>query len=254
MARYLYDRHNYTSTTTYEWRKYTVKKVTYYNEGQWNDEVVVQSSPAPDFSKRGSAYVTFRSDIGKYSLSAQQRIIENPPTISSDYRTAYVYEGRGNLIDDPTYGHVYTQYIRFSFLRKDNYYFDFRSQMIKSASGPFQGDARDSFVDTVTGQSYSYKLHNQVNADGFWWMRGAAQTTNVKGAYIDTIEAEFGTYPADGVSGDFWYVLSKRAFPELQIRQSNQLKTSADGWVRIGGQLKQIQQIWVRVNGQLKEV
>lgn len=91
---------------------------------------------------------------------------------------------------------------------------------------------------------------------GRYWQRGGSSTTSTssRGSYIETIVAEQGAYPANGISGDYWYVLGKRAFPDFKIRQDGQLKSSVDGWVRVNGQLKQIQQMWVRVNGNLKEV
>ena len=80
--------------------------------------------------------------------------------------------------------------------------------------------------------------------------------TTVRGAFIETVMAEEGTYPKNGPHGGYWYIkgAQARTFPELKTRQGSQLKTAADGWVRVSGQLRQIQQIWVRENGQLKEV
>ncbi len=75
-----------------------------------------------------------------------------------------------------------------------------------------------------------------------------------KGAYKDTVIAEDETYPDNGIQGDYWYVKTGKAFPELTIKIDNQLKTSEAGWVKIDGQLKEIEKIWTKVDGQLKEV
>lgn len=42
-------------------------------------------------------------------------------------------------------------------------------------------------------------------------------TKKVKGSLIKTITAEEGTYPDNGISGDYWYVKIKKAIPTIKI-------------------------------------
>ena len=71
---------------------------------------------------------------------------------------------------------------------------------------------------------------------------------------LDTIIAEDGTYPTNGIQGDYWYVRGARVFPDFKLKVDGQLKASDNGWVKVNGQLKAIDRIWVKANGQLKEV
>lgn len=84
--------------------------------------------------------------------------------------------------------------------------------------------------------------------------RFTADATIAKGSFIETVIAEDGTYPADGIQDGYWYVKKGLAFPELKMKIDGQLKTSENGWVKIDGQLKNIDKIWVKVDGVLKGV
>ena len=84
--------------------------------------------------------------------------------------------------------------------------------------------------------------------------RFTATATIAKGNFIETVIAEDGEYPDNGIQGSFWYIKKGLAFPELKMKIDGQLKTSENGWVKIGGQLKEIDKMWTKVDGQLKEV
>lgn len=78
--------------------------------------------------------------------------------------------------------------------------------------------------------------------------------TDVKGAYIDTLQAELGTYPADGISGAYWYVYIGLV-PSIitGVRVGGAWKPIAGTWVRVGGAWKQVVNEWVRVSGVWKQ-
>ena len=42
-------------------------------------------------------------------------------------------------------------------------------------------------------------------------------TKKVKGSLVKTIIAEEGTYPDNGISGDYWYIKIKKAIPTIKI-------------------------------------
>lgn len=79
-------------------------------------------------------------------------------------------------------------------------------------------------------------------------------TRKVRNLLLETIEAEEGTYPDNGIQGDYWYIKKGLAFPELKMKVDGQLKTSENGWAKIDNQLKAIDKIWIKVDGQLKGV
>ena len=70
-------------------------------------------------------------------------------------------------------------------------------------------DTRDVGYSVDAG--YSIPTENSVtqhiDMDGYFQRRRYSVIANYdKGNYINTISAEDGTYPADGMSGDYWYV------------------------------------------------
>lgn len=77
---------------------------------------------------------------------------------------------------------------------------------------------------------------------------------DVKGDLIETVTAEDGTYPENGIQNGFWYVKKERAFPDFKMKIDSELKSSDNGWVKIDGQLKEIDKIWIKADGTLKEV
>ena len=42
-------------------------------------------------------------------------------------------------------------------------------------------------------------------------------TKKVKGSLVKTIIAEEGTYPDNGIKGDYWYIKVKKAIPTIKI-------------------------------------
>lgn len=230
MARYYYDRHNYTSTTTYTWSKYYTKETDVYAEEDWGSQYSSQYDQIMGYKSYSFDPATGRfAGVGSYDTmypGSYPKVLYRVPA-GADVLEKYMYSSTaGSKI---VYWHNKGSYISHT-----NY-------------------ERGSLHSYVYG-SYSQYVNNARNSDGFWYVRGSASTTYNKGAYVDTIIAEQGTYPANGISGSYWYVLGKRAFPDFKTRQGGQLKSSVDGWVRVDGQLRQIQQIWVRANGQLKEI
>ena len=75
------------------------------------------------------------------------------------------------------------------------------------------------FMQTVTNNTSTsaYRINKVVSCD--------------RGDFVDTVIAEDGTYPDDGIQGDYWYVRTKRAFPEIKIVQNGVLKTAVQGYV-----------------------
>lgn len=245
MARHYYDRHQAVEITTWDWTKYNAighnspiyhslppsylgaewnryplpKAFTYWSGYTWDGSKFVGTG-TPYYASVGG-----RPGHGRYYIDPQNKVGtkgvflvgEQTPTQSSGSYVLYL----STFIAEVDENAYYT---------------------------------KGSYITTLTGQTYNYKQHDKRNPDGFWWVRGSSATSYGRGDFIETIIAEQGEFPANGFADGYWYVLGKRAFPELKIRQDGQLKTSADGWVRIDGQLRQIQQMWARVNGQLKEI
>lgn len=83
-----------------------------------------------------------------------------------------------------------------------------------------------------------------------------AQLANcrVKNTLIESVIAEEGTYPDDGIHTDgFWYVKVKKAFPEIKVIDGTTLKTATSAYIVQGGMLKSVTDMYVVQDGQIKK-
>ncbi|WP_129599814.1 hypothetical protein [Anaerophilus nitritogenes] len=71
---------------------------------------------------------------------------------------------------------------------------------------------------------------------------------------LETIQAEEGIYPYNGIQDGYWYVKKGLVFAALKMKINGQLKTSENGWVKVDGVLREIDKIWVKVDGELQGV
>lgn len=119
-----------------------------------------------------------------------------------------------------------------------------------------------NFMGYSNGLDGKARLHDIViqnkGKDDAYWEESIYsyiyKSDSYKGDYIETVIAENGEYPDDGVYNGYWYIKKGLAFPEFKIKVNGELKTSKNGWVKINGQLKQIDKIWTKINGVLREV
>lgn len=70
---------------------------------------------------------------------------------------------------------------------------------------------------------------------------------------IEETIAEEGTYPDNGIQGDYWYIKTRKAFPDLHIKVNGELRKVQSAWVKVGGVLKEVKDIYVKKDGQLKK-
>ena len=79
--------------------------------------------------------------------------------------------------------------------------------------------------------------------------------TAIKDTLIDTIVAEEGTYPDDGVYSDqLYYVKLKPAFPTMRILRDGQWIEAESGFVLKDGVWKPIEDVFVLKDGQWKNL
>ncbi len=76
-----------------------------------------------------------------------------------------------------------------------------------------------------------------------------------KGSYIETVTAEDGTYPDNGISGSYWYVKTTLAFtPKIWVNINGSMKAMDIGSsINIGGSMKEIDSVWVNINGVMRK-
>ena len=104
---------------------------------------------------------------------------------------------------------------------------------------------------TTIGQSVMY------TANSIWKYQG----TVIKPAIDTRVYRYQGTVtkPASDTRYYTYYyqyviTITVKTFPQFSMKLDNEIKTSVDGWVKIGGELKQISTITIKDNGVLKEV
>lgn len=73
-----------------------------------------------------------------------------------------------------------------------------------------------------------------------------------KGDFIETITAEYGTYPDDGEQDGYWYVVIGAVFPRMKVDIGDQKVIIVRGKVNIGGVLRPITNIKYNIDGELK--
>ena len=123
---------------------------------------------------------------------------------------------------------------------------------------PITGKWLVTHTRNTSTSKYAFQITSTVIQIGSGFYRRVNQkrmsSTNVRGDFLNTIVAEDGAYPANGISGSYWYVKRNKAFPEFKVKADGQLRTSEEGWVKINGVLRPIEQMWVKVNGVIREV
>lgn len=232
MAKYYYDRYRVNSSTSYTWTAYGIDPLYTMDFSLSNERLVSAGATLNSYSS-----YTLNSRTGAMTLSGNRTI-----TAGSSSPSTYVYFGQEVTTSFITRSHYEA---RGSSL----YRVDYRGTSSET------GNQRGSYSHSTSGRSISYRLHNQVNSDGYWWMRGNASTTYTRGSFIDTVIAEDGTFPDNGrVGATYWYIKRNKAFPDFKVKANGQLRTAEEGWVKVNGILRPIEQMWVKDNNSLKEV
>ena len=73
-----------------------------------------------------------------------------------------------------------------------------------------------------------------------------------QGDYIEEVEAEYGTYPDNGMQDGFWWVALGAVAPALSVKVGGAWKPVAGVYVRIAGAWKTVAGIYTRIGGAWK--
>jgi|GEM_PF-4925202 len=87
-----------------------------------------------------------------------------------------------------------------------SYYFDQYSTLYMVAGGSSSGTYVDKYVRTTVKISDGNNSTPDVWNCAIYRSDRQQQTSYSRGSYIDTVVAENGTYPDNGISGGYWYV------------------------------------------------
>lgn len=104
-----------------------------------------------------------------------------------------------------------------------------------------------------SGDEMSLVFHDGSNKRSWRTTKTGVKSTIRKTQLIDEIIAEEGTYPDNGIDGDYWYIKTRKVFPDLHIKVNGELRSVQSAWVKVGGVLKEVKDIYVKKDGQLKK-
>lgn len=99
--------------------------------------------------------------------------------------------------------------------------------------------------------------HDRYEADNgsyAWWTYVYERSrTELDPVFVNEVAAEEGTYPDNGISGNYLYIKDRLAFPQLSIRVDNVWITAESGWCKTDSLWKEIDEININVNGVWKK-
>ena len=189
--------YNLKTQTTYSWNKYSSDSTSSYQ--------IVYGSGGSFTAETDEEYCTFRYD-------------EDSPEDALNERTAkfyhsctgggfYIYQvGSGVwFMRKPTYNYAYKKSSNSSSGRK---YLVTYSQTARIAQSTTYSKGSTSYGTVTSTASSAYPSNGRSSSDGYWYVSAGSttETLNEKGTLYNTVVADYGTYPENGKSGNYWYV------------------------------------------------
>ena len=136
----------------------------------------------------------------------------------------------------------------------DSYGFD-------SYSGFYDvGNYGDQFAIAFSSYSTSVYMSSLVEVGGeyfydeYLYATCDEITNNSKGSFIEEVIAESGTYPADGESGAYWYVLIGAAFFTIKCEIDLNVKSVIEGTFKDNDTLHNVVEGWTKIDDVLKQL
>lgn len=121
---------------------------------------------------------------------------------------------------------------------------------------PFNGEPH--YMDKTYCQRIAGP-YNSLNPEMYKWRVTDYRRVNTpsRGVYVDTIQAEDGTYPdngirkINGVTQYYWYVKDDLAYnpPNISVNINGQYRQYDEGFVKINNTWRQIDEIYTKING-----
>lgn len=136
----------------------------------------------------------------------------------------------------------------------DGYSFSSASGFSTTGNGGDHTIAFNVYDPTTVWMSSLVDMGGEYFEDSYIYATCSEVTDYSKGSFIEEVTAEAGTYPTNGQSGGYWYVLIGSAFFTIKCEIDSVLKTGVDGWCKIDGTLKKIAGGWIKVDGVLKQL
>ena len=194
-----WDVYNLKTQTTYSWNK--------YNSDSTNSYQLVYGSGGSFTAETDEEYCTFRYDDDTPEDSLKMSTRAGKFYYSCTGGGFYIYQVSSGVwfMRKPTYNYAYKKTSNSNSGKK---YLVTYSQTARIAQSTTYSKGSTSYGTVTSTTSSTYPSNGRSSSDGYWYVSAGSttETLNEKDTYYSTIVADYGTYPENGKSGNYWYM------------------------------------------------
>ena len=191
--------YNLKTQTIYSWNKYSSDSTSSYQ--------LVYGSGGSFTAETDEEYCTFRYDEDTPEDSLKMSTRAGKFYYSCTGGGFYIYQVSSGVwfMRKPTYNYAYKKTSNSTSGKK---YLVTYSQTARIAQSTTYSKGSTSYGTVTSTTSSAYPSNGRSSSDGYWYVSAGSttETLNEKDTYYSTIVADYGTYPENGKSGNYWYV------------------------------------------------
>ena len=191
--------YNLKTQTTYSWNKYSSDSTSSYQ--------LVYGSGGSFIAETDEEYCTFRFDEDTPEDSLEMSTRAGKFYYSCTGGGFYIYQVSSGVwfMRKPTYNYAYK---KTSNSTSGSKYLVTYSQTARIAQSTTYSKGSTSYGTVTSTASSAYPSNGRSSSDGYWYVSAGSttETLNEKGTLYNTVVADYGTYPENGKSGNYWYV------------------------------------------------
>ena len=191
--------YNLKTQTIYSWNKYSSDSTSSYQ--------IVYGSGGSFTAETDEEYCTFRFDEDTPEDSLEMSTRAGKFYYSCTGGGFYIYQVSSGVwfMRKPTYNYAYK---KTSNSTSGSKYLVTYSQTARIAQSTTYTKGSTSYGTVTSTTSSTYPSNGRSSSDGYWYVSAGSttETLNEKGTLYNTVVADYGTYPENGKSGNYWYV------------------------------------------------
>ena len=191
--------YNLKTQTIYSWNKYSSDSTSSYQ--------IVYGSGGSFTAETNEEYCTFRYDEDTPEDSLKMSTRAGKFYYSCTGGGFYIYQVSSGVwfMRKPTYNYAYKKTSNSTSGKK---YLVTYSQTARIAQSTTYSKGSTSYGTVTSTTSSAYPSNGRSSSDGYWYVSAGSttETLNEKGTLYNTVVADYGTYPENGKSGNYWYV------------------------------------------------
>ena len=170
---------------------------------------------------------------GKYNYSTEY-------TYYNDQSTGSIHVWRYESAGSSLYG-----YDDWGFDSSQGYY---ESGTYGSYSSIFTNTTTELYWETISLEGETYYVDRYLVRECDY------SSEDVKGSFVEEVVAEAGTYPTDGISGAYWYVLIGAAFFTMKCEIDLNVRSVIEGTFKDNDTLHNVIEGWTKIDNVLKQL